>query len=404
MSTRSAQRSDDGFDSGEVNGACDMSTNDDGVTEDLLVARAYLSGVAEPPAPALAGLIRDRGPQRAAETIWTGKAPSPVSEEIDARREHVSGSALLQSARELGIRLVVPEHPEWPRERFSCFTDATEVGIPGMAEPVALWIRGPVSLAAALQNSVSVVGARAASGYGEQMGAEFGHGLSTSGFTVVSGAAYGIDGAAHRGALAAGGTTVAFLACGADIDYPAGHSRLLRAIAEQGLVISEYPPGTSPRKHRFLVRNRLIAAAGQGVVVVEAGARSGAGNTASTADTLGRPVMAMPGPVTSASSVGCHQMVRSGKALLVTRTAEVVEVISPIGTAALADPAPSSRPTDDLDHVAQRIHDALRDGSSAEQLARDSGLPLRRVRAVLPALELAGLAKLGEQGWSRLGS
>jgi DNA processing protein len=194
---------------------------------------------------------------------------------------------------------------------------------------------------------------------------------------------------------------VAFLACGADVDYPAGHGRLLRAIAEQGAVISEYPPATTPRKHRFLVRNRLIAASGQGVVVVEAGARSGASNTANAGDTLGRPVMAVPGPVTSASSMGCHEMVRSGKAVLVTRPEEVLEIISPMGTGGLNEITIPAKPTDGLDRAARRVFDALTDGSSAEQLARDSGLPLRRVRALLPALELAGLVMRGERGWSR---
>jgi DNA processing protein len=371
------------------------------ISEDVLVARAYLSGVAEPPAPAVARFVRERGPIRAAAVIRSGQAPAGVADEVDARRDHVSGEQLLRAALDSGTRLVVPEHAEWPHDRFECFAEATAVGIPGMAEPVALWARGRPSLADVLATSVSVVGARAATAYGEHVAAEFGHQLTTSGVTVVSGAAYGIDGAAHRGALAGGGPTVAFLACGADVDYPAGHGRLLRAIAEQGAVISEYPPATTPRKHRFLVRNRLIAASGQGVVVVEAGARSGASNTANAGDTLGRPVMAVPGPVTSASSMGCHEMVRSGKAVLVTRPEEVLEIISPMGTGGLNEITIPAKPTDGLDRAARRVFDALTDGSSAEQLARDSGLPLRRVRALLPALELAGLVMRGERGWSR---
>jgi DNA processing protein len=382
-----------------------MSPANDHAHDEVVVARAYLSAVAEPPAPALVGFIGEHGAVRAAELVHKGQMPASVVDEVEARREQVSGAAALAKAATVGAHLVIPEYPEWPHERFSCFSEATEVGIAGMAEPVALWVRGRVPLAAALESSVAVVGARAASGYGEHLAAELGHGLSLAGFSVVSGAAYGIDGAAHRGALTADRTTVAFLACGVDVDYPAGHGRLLRAIAERGAVVSEYAPGTTPRKHRFLVRNRLIAASGLGTVVVEAGARSGASNTANTADALGRSVMAVPGPVTSATSVGCHDMVRSGKAVLVTRTDEIIEVISPLGTAPLVEVTAHPRDTDDLDHDAKRVHDALADssGASAEQLACDSGLPLRKVRAVLPALEMAGLATRGEQGWVRCG-
>lgn len=378
-----------------------MSAGDRTTWEELMVARAYLASVVEPPAPALVRFIGRYGAQRTAEWVREGNIPEVVMEEVEARREYVSGEKALEWAGESGARLIVPEQPEWPCERFSCFSDATEIGIADMVEPIALWVRGTASLRTALEKSVSVVGARAASGYGETLAAEFGYGLSDAGFTVVSGAAYGIDGAAHRGALATGNPTVAYLACGLDRDYPAGHSRLLRTIAERGLVASEYAPGTSPRRHRFLVRNRLIAASGQGAVVVEAGARSGAGNTASTADTLGRPVMAVPGPVTSASSVGCHMMIRSGKAVLVTGSEEVAEVVGPMGAAPAVDVVGQSRKSDGLDRYAKQLHDALTgsDGSSAEQLARDSGLSLRKVRSLLPALEMAGLATFGEGGW-----
>ncbi len=326
-----------------------------------------------------------------------------MADEVESRREHASGESALAAAHSVGARIIVPEQAEWPHERFACFAEATAVGITGMAEPVALWVRGGGMLVDVLRSSVAVVGARAASGYGEHVAAEFGHSLAGAGFTVISGAAYGIDGAAHRGALAADRATVGFLACGLDRDYPAGHSRLLRAIAEHGLVVSEYPPGASPRKHRFLVRNRLIAVSGQGTVVVEAGARSGASNTANTADSLGKPVMAVPGPVTAASSVGCHDMVRSGKAMLVTSAAEVLEMLSPLGTSPPVDVVATPRKTDGLEPSARQIHDALgrSAGVSAEQLARDLGLPLRKVRAALPTLEMAGLVVREEHGWSR---
>lgn len=375
--------------------------------EDLresLESRAYLSAVAEPPAPALVRFVGERGVREAADRVCRGRhLPRRVADEVEARREHVSGRSLLEAAESIGVRLVVPEHPEWPRDLFSCFSDAAEIGMAGLDEPLALWVRGSAPVAGALGNAVAVVGTRAASGYGEQVATEFGNSLAANGFTVVSGAAYGIDGAAHRGALAAERPTVAFLACGLDSDYPAGHGRLLRAIAERGLVISEYAPGAAPRKHRFLVRNRLIAAAGRGTVVVEAGARSGASNTANTADCLGRPVLALPGPITAVNSVGCHEMVRSGKALLVTTPDQVLEAITPLGQGPGEEPPIPARKTDGLDPDAQRVHDALRErsGVGAEELARDSGLPLRKVRASLPALEMAGLALRKEDGWFR---
>ncbi|MFR9731291.1 DNA-processing protein DprA [Saccharopolyspora sp. MS10] len=370
--------------------------------DSLRRARAYLAAVAEPPAPALAACVAEHGPVRAAELVRRGAVPGAVTDEVEARREHVSGTRLLAEADRAGARLLVPEDPEWPLERLGLLAGAAEVGVPGMGAPLALWVRGRGDLRSALSSSVSVVGARAATGYGEHLAAELAHGLAGAGCAVVSGAAYGIDGAAHRGALSAGGTTLAFLACGIDLDYPAGHSRLLRAIAEQGAVVTEYAPGTPPRRHRFLVRNRLIAACGQGAVVVEAGARSGAGNTANTADALGLPLMAAPGPVTSASSVGCHDMIRSGKAVLVTSTAQVLEMINPLGAAPPVDPVPASRRTDSLQPRARLLHDAVVacSGADAGQLAQECGLPLRSVRALLPELELAGLVERRDGGWN----
>lgn len=380
-----------------------MSATCDRPGQEVLVARAYLSSVAEPPAPALVAFVVEHGARVAADCVRAGAVPSAVADEVDARRERVSGESALAAAEAAGARLVTPEDPEWPEEALRGLAEARELGIAGMAEPLALWVRGRVRLAESLAMGAAVVGARAASGYGEHLAAQFGHDLAAAGVTVVSGAAYGIDGAAHRGALAAGGTTVAFLACGVDVDYPAGHGRLLRAIAAQGAVVSEYVPGTAPRKHRFLVRNRLIAASGQGTVVVEAGARSGAGNTANTADALGRPLMAVPGPVTSTTSVGCHEMVRSGKAVLVTAANEILEVISPLGMGPLVERVSESVPTDRLDPSARLVHDALTgiDGASADQLSQESGLALRKVRAILPALEMSGLVVRTERGWSR---
>ncbi|GGM39781.1 DNA processing protein DprA [Longimycelium tulufanense] len=368
---------------------------------ELLLARAYLLRVAEPPALGLTRLIAEVGPVGAARLVRTGEAPPETSGETDARGDLWRPEEDLASAESVGARLVTPEHDEWPSWAFNAFDLAVARGHHHLVGPLALWVRGEARLADLAERAVSIVGARAATDYGECVAGELANNLVQHGITVVSGAAYGIDGAAHRGALAGDGPTVAFLACGIDIGYPAGHRLLLDHVAKSGAVVSEYPPGTSAARHRFLVRNRLIAGFSDGTVVVEAGARSGSRNTAATARTLGRVVMAMPGPVTSAMSVGCHALLREQEADLVTRVAEVIESIGRFGTDLAAEPKVARRPTDDLDPETLRVFDALplRGGRSPEEVARDSGVPLNRVRALLPTLELARLAERHPEGW-----
>ncbi|HEY3467636.1 MAG TPA: DNA-processing protein DprA, partial [Amycolatopsis sp.] len=239
--------------------------------------------------------------------------------------------------------------------------------------------------------------------YGEHHAAEIAYGLANRGVPIFSGAAYGIDGAAHRGALAAGGVTVAVLGCAVDAGYPAGHVGLLnRIVRDGGAVVSEYPPGMPPARHRFLVRNRLIAALTEGTLVVEAGLRSGARNTASTAGALGKVVMALPGPVSSATSAGCHELIRDSRATLVSTVDEILEAVGRFGIA--EDPsARPKRPTDRLGPEALRAYEALtvRSDRSDAEIAAESGLPLRKVRALLPALEIDGFAVRGDGGWRR---
>jgi DNA processing protein len=263
-----------------------------------------------------------------------------------------------------------------------------------------LWVRGPRSLAEASDRAVAVVGARAATRYGTHLAGEFGAGLAAAGATVVSGAAIGIDGAAHRGALAGGGLTVAVLACGIDRAYPSSHDTLIGRIAATGLVVSEYPPGGVPARHRFLVRNRLIAALGDGTLVVEAAQRSGAQRTAADTRALGRLVMAVPGPVTSGLSAGCHQLIRDG-ALLVTRPEEVLEAVGRLGDDLAAEVVAPPRATDGLDGAAALVHDALpvRGARDARWLARESGVAPDAVRAALTELERRGLARCGDGLW-----
>lgn len=291
--------------------------------------------------------------------------------------------ALRQAAR-FGARLRVPDDPSWP-ERLNDLEDHA---------PLALWTRGTEDAYRSMETSIALVGARAATGYGEHVTMEASAGLADRGYTIVSGAAYGIDGMAHRAALASSGRTVAFLAGGVDRFYPSGHETLLTRIVESGVVIAEVPPGSSPTKWRFLQRNRLIAAASMATIVLEAGWRSGSLNTASHAGQLGRPVGAVPGPVTSAASAGCHRLIREYAATLVTTADEMAELapLSPravVGSGAWADPL-VTRVLDALSVVAPRI---------PSDVAARAGLSIPDVQAVLGRLELDGLVRERERGW-----
>ena len=367
------------------------------VDEEVVRARAYLSRVAEPPASALVGFVAAVGPLVAAARVRAGDVPDAVAGETAARRTVDHSAADLTAARAVGGRLLVPEDAAWPHWAFGPFGLA---GVARLAPPLALWVRGSAALEAASERAVAIVGARAATGYGLHLAGEFAAGLAAAGAAVVSGAAIGIDGAAHRGALAAEGTTLAVLACGLDRPYPVAHATLLDRIAASGAVVSEYPPGSIPARHRFLVRNRLIAALGAGTLVVEAGLRSGAHRTAADARALGRPVMAVPGPVTSGPSAGCHHLIRSG-AELVTRPEEVLEAVGRLGLDLATTLATPARSTDALDGPTALVHDALpaRGSRDSRWLAREAGVPPDGVRAALIELERRGLARHRDGLW-----
>jgi DNA processing protein len=332
---------------------------------------------------------------------------------VGARAATDESLADLRNAERCGGRLVVPEDDEWPALPLHSLTLAVadEPSEPGhvsdrtraLVPPLALWVRGPERLDELTDRAVAIVGSRAATAYGEHVAGDLALGLGERGWTVVSGAAYGIDAAAHRGALAADGATIAVLACGIDRAYPTGNGALLARIADSGLLVSEWPPGAAPHGHRFLVRNRLIAALTRGTVVVEAAARSGARATAKRAQKLGKQVMVVPGPVTSAMSVGCHELLRDqeGGATLVTCAQHVIETVGGIGVD-LADPAPRPGvPRDGLTDLAQRVLDAcpVRVGAAPERLAVIAGCDVLDVLRVLPALDLAGLVQWTGTGW-----
>jgi len=302
--------------------------------------------------------------------------------------------AFRQAAR-FGIALLVPSDPEWP----SGFADL------GDHAPHALWVRGSRDALLALDRSLAIVGARAATGYGEHVTIESAAGLVDRGYAIVSGAAYGIDGAAHRSALASGGTTIAFLAGGLDRFYPSGHDALLGRIVERGAAVSEVPCGVAPTKWRFLQRNRLIAAAARATVVVEAGARSGSLNTAGHAAALGRPLGAVPGPVTSSASAGCHRLLREYDAVCVTTADEMAE-LAPLHDATEAPPADEPRAAFDPSGTRIRLLDALapRSARTPEKIAAISGLAVDRVRAELGLLALEGVVRERAGGWVRSAS
>ena len=369
------------------------------VPDEVLLARAYLLRVAEPPAPALARFVEEHGPVAAAARVRRGEVPEPVDGETAARRAADRAAADIAAAAACGAWLLTPEHDEWPQWPFSAFAVSAD---PQLAAPLALWVRGPSRLAELCERAVAIVGSRACTSYGRHVAQELAVAVAERGYTVVSGAAIGIDGAAHRGALSIEGPTVAVMACGVERAYPAAHETLLARVAAGGLVVSEYPPGAVPAKHRFLVRNRLIAAMAAGVVVVEAGMRSGAARTAADAARLGRHVMAVPGPVTCGVSAGCHRMIREG-AELVTRPEEVLESVGRIGLDLAEPPTGPGRPTDGLDRAAVLVHDALPARAPREcgWLAMEAGVPQDAVRVALVELERRGLAEHREGRWRR---
>ncbi|TQN41859.1 DNA processing protein [Blastococcus colisei] len=376
-------------------------------------ARAWLSRAVEPGTIDFWRYVEDVGPVEAVRRLRSGRAPERIRSLVGARAEQDATLADLTRAERCGARLVVPEDDEWPALPLHALTlavsaeprepanqsDRTKAPVP----PLALWVRGPARLDELVDRSVAIVGSRASTAYGEHVAAELGHQLGERAWTVVSGGAFGIDAAAHRGALAAGAPTLAVLACGVDRPYPAAHGALFHRIAETGLLVSEWPPGCAPLRHRFLVRNRLIAALTRGTVVVEAAARSGAQATARRAQDLGRQVLVVPGPVTSAMSVGCHELLRDEnlQAVLVTSAAQVVQAVGRIGDD-LAPPVvgPTSL-RDGLGDLAARVLDAcpVRAGASPERLAAIAGCDVLEVLRVLPVLELADLVEWTGTGW-----
>ncbi|UOQ88885.1 DNA-processing protein DprA [Agromyces endophyticus] len=385
-------------------------------------ARALLGFLSEPGDVVLGRAVAAVGARATVDLIVDGAGPSDLASALGRDGDATSiqqavqafkrwqprlddgefARSLVQAAR-VGARLVVPGDAEWPWRLDDL----------GAAAPLGLWVRGRPGALAEAEAAISLVGARAATGYGQHVTAEASAGLVDRGFAIISGGAYGIDGTAHRAALASDGTTIAFLAGGIDRYYPSGHETLLSRIAETGAVYSEVACGTSPSKWRFLQRNRLIAATGDATVVLEAGLRSGSLNTASHATDLGRPLGAVPGPVTSPASAGCHRLFRERDATCVVDAAQMAELASRIGTSidaravagtGTAGDAGPTRPAAEPGPDGVRVLDALstRSARSVDDIARLSGMSPGHVMAVLPGLEAEGLARRDVGGlWTR---
>jgi DNA processing protein len=396
-------------------------------------ARAVWTGIAEPGDRAATLLVRARGAWRAMCDLHEGRtaagllsaladaaggadgsaAVAPAGDALtlperewaaalarwQPRIDPSGGERHLRRAATLGAYLVTPASFLWP------------AGVDDLGEhaPIALWWRGTSAALAASAHSVALVGARAATGYGEQVALEASAGLVDRGFAIVSGAAYGIDGTAHRAALAGGGATVAILAGGVDRFYPSGHQALLARIVREGAVLSELPCGSAPTRWRFLQRNRLIAATSRATVVLEAGWRSGSLNTAGHAAALGRPLGAVPGPVTSPSSAGCHRLLREYDAVCVTDANEMAELVTGSGGGE-AEQGQHGGPGQEIGGPGgdvgaspeeRRVLDAMsvRAARPVLDIARRSGLSVPGVQSVLGRLQLEGGVVERSGGW-----
>ena len=377
-----------------------MSVVEDGVglsassvrTDPELAARVALSVVVEPMDTKLAPVIRELGPLRAWEAIRDNEGKH--FDRCQPRVQALDLDQVLWNTRQADARLLFPGVPGWPAG-----LDDLEFA------PFTIWARGGLTHVD-WSRSVAVVGSRAATSYGLHVAGELGYDLAAAGYLVVSGAAFGIDAAAHRGALAAEAPTVAVLAGGVDRPYPVAHSQLLDQIRGNGLVLSEAPPGSSPRRERFLARNRLIAALTAGTVVIEAGLRSGALSSAGHAERLGRVVAAVPGPVTSAASAGTNAWIRDGRAVLVGTAAQCVELVAPAGEG-LLEPERDQLALvyDDLAEVPRRVFESLPKtrATTVDRLSVIAGVSGSEVIAALGSLELAGRVERNAGGWRRRG-
>ena len=368
--------------------------------------RSYLalSLLAEPGDPRMVGFLTHAEPAEIIAAVVKGRSIGGVSPPQSWLERAEVLDALIAStlvkAKATGLRWLCRTDSGWPAPLNDL--DHLEPLNGATGAPLGLWLRGNGNLAQLTALSVAIVGARDATTYGAEVGADLGADVSDAGLTVVSGAAYGIDACAHRGALAMGKPTIAVLAGGSDVDYPRAHTALLARIAEEGLIVREQAPGQIPLKARFLSRNRLIAGLTQGTVVVEAARRSGSLNTLNWADQLGRVTMGIPGPVTSQASVGVHEAMRTGKAMVVTCGADIAEVLGGLGA---VDSTPARAPEtayDGMAAVERRTLDSVPWGIPLSTADIAGALRITRAQAQkqLVLLETRGYVARLPTGWT----
>ncbi len=292
----------------------------------------------------------------------------------------------LESAIRVGAELLTPDSNFWPHALDDL----------ALAKPHCLWIRSRQISNAFSSQAISIVGSRVSTSYGEWVTSEIVADASTRNLAIVSGGAYGIDAIAHRSAIAHSQPTVAFMAGGIDRIYPSGNSALLEKVIDVGALVAEQAPGASPTKWRFLQRNRLIAALGEVTVVVEAGLRSGALNTISHAIDLGRPVAAVPGPITSQTSVGCNRLLSQGLASAICQPSDAADLA--LGRQGWFQPELES-----LGAFETRALDAFGNHAlSAEQVGSRAGLTSKETAIALGQLSLLGFVELRDKGWVKL--
>jgi DNA processing protein len=368
------------------------------VSDEDRLARVALSRLTEPGEPRIASLTAQLGAVTLLELLSDPEQETPEARDVASRLRDLDPVADLERATRIGLRFLVPGDDEWPTQVDDLMR--AELLDHRGGPPLGLWVKGPTRLDR-LGRAVAVVGARSATTYGTEVAADIAATLVRAGRPVVSGAAFGIDQAAHRGALGVDGSDIAVLACGADRAYPTAHRDLLDHLGRTSAVIAEVPPGCAPTRGRFLSRNRLIAALTRGTVVVEAAARSGALNTASWATRLNRHLMGVPGPVTSAQSQGVHELIRTGAASLVTRGDEVLELVGEAGVHLASPPRAPSRRRDRLPPRDQRVLDAvpLARPAPVDSIATTAGMALLDVQAALRRLTRDGLVELLPHGW-----
>ncbi|AZA09007.1 DNA-processing protein DprA [Corynebacterium pseudopelargi] len=377
-------------------------------------AWAYMSRTIEGPSRTLQELLAQG---RDIEAIARGvKQREPwcgaLLQQTQSRYGEDQSSEDLAKIRALGGRLITPEDPEWPREAFDQAFGFAASGVSEHARsyaddavsPHALWVRGQ-DLGGLSQQAVAMVGTRAISPYGSRVCAMVGEHLAQHHWTIVSGGALGVDTAAHQAALAAGGSTVVVAACGLDRAYPARNAALFEQVVERGAVVSEYPPGMVPHRHRFLTRNRLVAALSAGVVVVEAAWRSGALNTLLWAQAFGKVAMAIPGPITSVNALGCHEKIKTGDAQMVCSGQEILELIQRLGSVdatAQYELDFAADPIQRLPRNELRVFDALSgQPQSVEEIAQQAGLSMALSMHLLVTLEHKGLIQREGAHWLR---